>query len=165
MAGSSEKQRAKGRQQVAGVLGPDEELLDVTSGRVEVKRLGSDTKRAGLLVVTTRRVFLYSKGLAGNQVRDLYYDALSSVDIERSAILGNIIDLAVHGDRTEITLVPREDVERVVNSIREQVTAHRSASSPTATVGDQVRDLARLRDEGLLTDEEFETKRRELLGL
>jgi Short C-terminal domain len=30
---------------------------------------------------------------------------------------------------------------------------------------DQVRQLAQLRDEGLLTEEEFERKRKELLGL
>ena len=32
-------------------------------------------------------------------------------------------------------------------------------------VGNQVRDLAALRDEGLLSEDEFETKRREILGL
>jgi hypothetical protein len=43
------------------------------------------------------------------------------------------------------------------------------AQTPTATVApstaDEVRDLAKLRDEGLMSDAEFETKRREILGL
>jgi uncharacterized membrane protein YdbT with pleckstrin-like domain len=45
--------------------------------------------------------------------------------------------------------------------------AHAAAatpSQPTASVPEQIEHLARLRDQGLLSDEEFQTKKTELLG-
>ena len=47
--------------------------------------------------------------------------------------------------------------------------AHAQATVPVAAAdiskADQVRDLAALRDENLISDEEFEAKRKEILGL
>jgi Short C-terminal domain len=48
----------------------------------------------------------------------------------------------------------------------EQVTADHAdrTSAPTQSITDQIRDLAELRDQGILTSEEFNTKKAELLA-
>jgi hypothetical protein len=171
MAGPTEKQREKWRAAAASVLGDDEELLDVTVGVVEVQRMGQKSGRFGVLAVTPRRVVMRVKKMGGFDLMEFYYDALSSVDHNRGLMFGSI-DIAAHGDRTKVERVPKEDVERIAALIREQVTAHRSgapaaptAAAPPTSAANQVRELARLRDEGLMTDDEFGAKRRELLGL
>jgi hypothetical protein len=57
----------------------------------------------------------------------------------------------------------------VVGALRRLVADHQGAGTPAATpsadpVG-QVRKLGQLRDEGLITEDEFQAKKRELLGL
>ncbi len=60
--------------------------------------------------------------------------------------------------------------ERVRDEIERQITArHAPAVAPAPataqSVADEIRDLAALRDEGLVTGEEFEARKRSLLGL
>jgi uncharacterized membrane protein YeaQ/YmgE (transglycosylase-associated protein family) len=56
----------------------------------------------------------------------------------------------------------RERREKVLHSIRQQ--QHAQSQQHVNEVNDQIRKLAELHDEGVLTDEEFETKKRELLS-
>jgi uncharacterized membrane protein YeaQ/YmgE (transglycosylase-associated protein family) len=56
----------------------------------------------------------------------------------------------------------RERREKVLHSIRQQ--QHAQSQQRVNEVNDQIRKLAELHDEGVLTDEEFETKKRELLS-
>jgi hypothetical protein len=57
----------------------------------------------------------------------------------------------------------------VVGTLRKLVADHQGAGSRGATPNtdpvEQVRKFGQLREEGLLTDDEFEAKKRELLGL
>jgi TPP-dependent pyruvate/acetoin dehydrogenase alpha subunit len=62
---------------------------------------------------------------------------------------------------------------RLVSAVKRRVTgeppaspASKAASSPATTDDpvEKIRELARLRDEGLLTEDEFQAKKAELLG-
>jgi Short C-terminal domain len=58
---------------------------------------------------------------------------------------------------------------RLVSAVKRRVTGEPPASpaSSPSTADDpveKIRELARLRDEGLLTEDEFQTKKAELLG-
>jgi hypothetical protein len=160
-----EKDRAKHLANVEPLLTAGEEIKDVTSGMVQVRRMGSDTKRACTVAVTDRRVIVWAKKMGGYDLMDLHFDLISSVDHKRGVSFGNL-DLAAAGDRVHISMVPKEDVERVANEIREQRGKKPESAAPVqASPADQVRQLAQLRDEGLLTEEEFDRKQKELLGL
>jgi uncharacterized membrane protein YeaQ/YmgE (transglycosylase-associated protein family) len=56
----------------------------------------------------------------------------------------------------------RERREKVLHSLRQQ--QHAQSQQRVNDINDQIRKLADLRDDGVLTDEEFETKKRELLS-
>ena len=85
-------------------------------------------------------------------------------------MLGNFTLMAA-GDRTHISQVPKDDVERVAKAIRDRMAgAHqqgRSAEQAPAQVSaaDEIRKLADLHSAGILTDEEFSAKKAQLLGL
>src|SRR5919109_3560735 len=56
----------------------------------------------------------------------------------------------------------RERREKVLHALRQQ--QHAQSQQRVNDINDQIRKLSDLRDDGVLTDEEFETKKRELLS-
>jgi hypothetical protein len=157
------------------VLSPDEQVLDATTGMVSVKRGGQETSRNGVVVVTNRRVVLFTKKLGGYDVQDFAFGLLSSVNHKRGMTYGNL-DLASAGGRAHVKQIPKDEVEGISQLIRQRMAlAHESPSAPplapTAAphaeedVATTIRNLAALRDEGLLAPDEFEAKKRQLLGL
>ena len=56
----------------------------------------------------------------------------------------------------------RERREKILQTLRQQ--QHAQSQQRVNEINEQIRKLGELHDEGVLTDEEFETKKRELLG-
>lgn len=165
MAGLSDKKKEQLLRDAAPALTEGEEVIDCTTGSIEVRRMGSNTKRQGTIIVTDRRVILFSKKLGGYDVQDYAYGLLTSVDHKKGMAFGNL-DLAAAGDRSHVTLINKDDIERVAQAIRQRVAqTHVPAQPSPPDVADQIRKLASLLDEGILSAEEFEAKKRQLLGL
>jgi hypothetical protein len=123
--------------------------------------------------VTDRRVVLFTKKMGGYDMQDFAYGLLSSVDHKRGMMYGDL-DLAAAGDRTHVKQVPKDDVERIAQVIREKMATAHQHGSPTASAPEQpappdtateIRNLAALRDEGHITADEFEAKKKQILGL
>jgi hypothetical protein len=145
-----------------------EQVLDSTTGMIPVHRMGQETHRGGAVLVTDRRVVLFSKKLGGYDLQDFAFGLLSSVEHKKGVTAGNLT-LSAAGSKSHVRQVPKGDVERIAQLIRQKMaTAHVGVQTTTTVVDDatdQVRKLAALRDEGLLTAEEFEAKKKQLLGL
>jgi hypothetical protein len=153
------------------VLQANEEVLDVTTGLIEVTRMGEKTSRNGAVLVTDRRVILYTKKLGGYEMNDHVYGLLTALDYKKGMMFGSVT-LSAAGDRTHVSQVPKEDVERIAKAIREQMASATQAgaaaaapAAPAASMADEIRKLAELRDVGVLTEDEFNAKKRQLLGL
>jgi hypothetical protein len=150
------------------VFQPGETVLDVTTGMVEVTRMGTKTSRRGAILVTDRRVILYTKKLGGYEMYDHVYGLLTALDYKKGVLFGNLT-FAASGDRTHVSQVPKESVERVAKAIRERMaTSHQSGSSSLGSPissADEIRKLADLHASGILTNEEFTAKKRQILGL
>jgi hypothetical protein len=58
----------------------------------------------------------------------------------------------------------KEAAKTAAKQAKSDVPSSPSAVAGSADIADEIRSLGRLRDEGLITDEEFETKRAELLA-
>lgn len=71
--------------------------------------------------------------------------------------------LTLKMERPHLAFVRRGDGSFVPTS-RERV-AGRSEAETTDDIGQQIRQLAQLHDEGLITDEEFAAKKRRILGI
>lgn len=150
------------------LLQPGEEVLDVTTGMVEMTLTRTKTSRNGAILVTDRRVIFYTKKLGGYEMYDHAYGLLTALDYKKGAIYGNIT-FAASSERTRVKQVPKESVERVAKAIRERMAAAQEKGRPGAGTGvsaaDEIRKLAELHAEGILTDEEFAAKKQQLLGL
>lgn len=162
------KKQQKEIDQAKNVLTEGETVLDVTTGLGKVKRMGKETSRNGALIVTDRRVIFFTKKLGGYEMSDHVYGLLTSVDYKKGLLNGSI-SLAASGDHYHLSMVPKEDIERVAQCIRSQMAEVRSHPVPTAapagpSIVDQIQQLAALRDQGVLSEEEFQAKKAELLS-
>ena len=75
--------------------------------------------------------------------------------------------LAATQDENSVVFTGRQ--EAAFAALRDEVLRRQAASTPSAapvtSVADEIERLGGLREKGLLTDEEFQAKKRQLLGL
>lgn len=132
---------------------------------------GTYRKRQGIVVLTDSRVLFLFHGILSQEMEDFPLGQISSVSSSRAVVTGQVI-IHVPGNQAVISGVLRSDLKPLVDAIRAavgkshrspvNVTGHREPASGSAAM-EQLEKLGRLRQSGLLTDEEFESKKAELL--
>jgi len=147
------------------VLWEDEIIEDAVSG--------SMSKKNGLALSTNKRLIFIRKGLIGGSVEDIPYDKMSSIQYDTGLIMGSIA-VFTSGNKIEIENIPKPFVRPFAERLRARVTAAKEGAqitpaaatqTPSADPVEQIQRLAALRDQGILSEEEFAAKKRQLLGL
>ena len=166
----SDGKRAQLMADAAPVLVPGEQVVDATTGLAEVTRMGTKTKRRATILVTDRRVIIFSKKLGGYDAQDYAYGLLTGVDHKKGLTAGHI-SIRAAGDSADVQQVVKDDVERISQLIRDrmalshQPTSQAPSAPPTSgSVADELAKLAQLRDSGVLSEEEFSSQKAKLLG-
>jgi hypothetical protein len=126
-------------------LTPGEEILDATTGMIKATRMGTDTERNDVVLVTDRRIVVFTKKVGG---------------------------LRRPGLRVRPPLVGRpakDDVGRIAQLIREKMAlAHRgvqAGGAPSAPADTATEIRTRGTRRRAFTAAEFEAKKKQLLGL
>lgn len=165
--------------------------LDGTSklfGRKEIKELPSilweDEKLEkliqgfygggqGILAATNKRLVFVDKGLLyGLRVEDFPYDKITSIQYETGFALGKLIIFA-SGNKAVIENVEKTQVKVFAEFIRARISIVKEHASYTVPQQNNANDdliaqlekLAELKDRGILTEEEFTAKKKQLLGI
>ena len=150
-------------------LDEDEEVLAAIKGTYETKKMGNDWTRAGILAATNHRLIFYAKKVGGYDFEACPYRTISSVETGKG-MAGHNVKFFASGNEVSLKWIDRKsDVASFVAVVKAQMEGDHAAPVARAAgdspdVADQIRMLAQLREEGLITDEEFETKRSELLA-
>jgi Bacterial PH domain/Short C-terminal domain len=127
---------------------------------------------AGLLVLTDRRLLFVKEGMFGSKTEDFPLDKISSVEWSSGMALGSLTVFAM-GNESKIKSVNKEDGKDMADLLRsrtfgaqEVAPAADSAQSEQQApdIPDQIRKLGELRDAGMLSEEEFEAKKADLLS-
>lgn len=147
------------------------------------------------LVATDQRVLIFKSGMLsgatfGKQLNSWHYAQISGIE-DKKQMSSRALILQVPGanpitkfgrmdngagsvwEAANALMVAKKspDVDQAVARLRQLIAEHQRPSHinpapiPAADPADQVRRLAQLRDEGLLTEEEFQLKKRDVLGL
>lgn len=150
---------------------------------------GSPGKRRGrgIIVATNERIIFIKDGWIFRDNQDFSYETISSVEIRTQIFFGTFV-MYGKGDETGYNWVGRFAGAKFVNIVRQQASSQtRLRNTPviqqyagTAPQGlpslpplptsphdlliKQLEDIARLRDAGILTLDEFELKKQELLS-
>jgi hypothetical protein len=141
------------------VLGPDEIPERAVKGF-----LGSGN---GLLVATDRRAIFVDKGLVGLRVEEFPYNKITSIQYKTGFALGEIA-IHVAGNAALIKNVDKATTRGFGEWLRTRITASTASAAPAPQPDDPMAQLAKVADlhkQGILTDEEFAAKKKQLLGL
>ena len=159
---------SKLNKQAQAHMEPEETVLASVLGAYETKRLGQKTVRNGILAATDQRVIFYAKKMGGYDLESFPYPNISSFE-QSKGMMGHKIKMFASGNEVEVKWINKGDLDTLLREVKSRMKGGApsryegtgAASSPT----DQLREFVSLRDEGIITEEEFETKKKQLLGL
>ena len=174
----------QGEEPIATLMGIGEKTnIAVLFGEKSGAALGGS-----YLLVTDRRVVVMKSGVGawvtgsfGLKAKSLLYDHIASVDVSKGLMFGEIEIVAggmnekgsggflkAAGKDSVVQFEKKyfDEVQRLAGRIRDLATSARrptSASQRHEDIPDKIRKLAELRDAGILSETEFQEKKRELL--
>lgn len=143
--------------------------------KVEKVVQGTYNNSNGLLVATNKRLVFVNKGIGKLKVEDFPYDKLTSIQYETGWMLGSIT-IFTSGNKAEIKNVHKDQCKNFADNVRARITAvsgHASAPNvapPSVTppsgadVVDQLERLAKLKEQGILSDDEFRLQKEKILN-
>lgn len=162
-------------------LDPDEPILAYVLGAYETRILGSSSVRNGMFAATNHRVIFYAKKLAGYDFESFPYDNISSFE-QSKGLMGHKVKFFASGNEATVKWINQGDVDALVREVRSRMRGGTPSAAPTtappipATAAsrpnpsmpivdpvEEIRRYASLRDDGIITEEEFQEKKRQLL--
>lgn len=141
-------------------------------GDERVLQLGQGTYggKQGLVILTGQRLFFFEKSWGAQTVEEFPIKSISSVSVDAKR-RGEKLKIHASGNVAEIENMGHGQGDELARQVRKLVEGQSAAPAPTAPVAqapsdpiEQLKRLAELRDAGVLTDEEFNAKKAELLG-
>lgn len=141
------------------ILWDDETILKIIQGHYN--------NGFGILVATIRRLVFVDKGMLwGLRVEDFPYDKITSIQYETGIVFGKVTIFA-SGNKAEITLVNKTQARTFADSVRAYIAeGGRSAAKPASQSSDpleRLERLARLRESGHITEQEYLAQKKRLL--
>ncbi len=132
-------------------------------GAYETKIMGKDSARNGIFAATNKQLFFYAKKLTGYDLEAFPYLNISSIEMGKN-MMGHHITFFSSGNKTNIKWINSVGVVEFVAYVKEQIGKKHTAGSAGDSV-DQLKKLAELKRQGIVTEEEFTAKKKQLLGL
>ena len=137
---------------------------------VRIIAQGSYEGKQGIVALTDVRLLFLFHGIVGRAKEDFPLRLISSVQT-KSGFGSGELKIFVSGNNAVISGVITSDLEPLADAVRAELAAQHSASKSTAPSAaapasdpfESMQKLASLRDAGILSDEEFETKKKDLL--
>lgn len=142
------------------ILTPTEHVIAIAVGTFE--------KTMGALVLTTERLVFFDQTLTTQKIEEFNLDAIQSLGVEKKRT-GETIGIAISGRNAEITNIHHGEGDALVAAFREVRDARRAPAAPLPHVApqpsitDQLHKLGELYQAGVLTADEFASKKADLL--
>lgn len=143
------------------ILSADEKIVYLVEGRNKI------TNHHIVLVATDRRlIFVDKEFMYGLKVEDFSYDKITSIQYEKALLLASI-DIHIADDIVEIDGVGKYDAELFCEKVRDFMARPKEyfQAQSEPTVLDQLEQLGRLKESGVLSEEEFNDQKKKLMNL
>lgn len=125
------------------------------------------------LYVTDQRILLHEiKGITSNDETSILLQSISSINISNKLVYSTI-EIVSTGNKAIIEDVPAHIAIEIKNAIENLKKDFKKADSAPAAkqekdmydVADEIRELKDLLNDGILTQDEFDAKKKQLLGI
>lgn len=145
---------------LANILDPAEQVHAIGVGSLDNKM--------GIAALTDQRLLFLEKSLFGSEsLREFALDAIGALSLSKK-MTGETLMITHSGTSAQISSMGHGQGDAIVQQFRRLKShAAQQAAAPAQPVSDpieQLERLAALRDQGILTDEEFQAKKTKLLG-
>lgn len=134
--------------------------------RVELLSSGNVSDRNGLLALTSHRLIFLFTGLVNSAFEDFPISNISSISYKSGMMLASI-EVYASGNKATISNVNKADAKEIADAIRAKLSRPAAASTVRAVSSDadELAKWAGLHNSGVISVEDFEAKKRQLLGL
>jgi len=125
--------------------------------------------KPGMLVVLKDRMIFAYKILFDKQIFEFYNHSITAVEFGSNALSwgmqGDLI-IKTNGEDYKLTNILRKHGERISKSIRDNLNqkAVDSITAGSSSAVDQLEKLAKLKESGMITDEEFQQQKQQILN-
>lgn len=163
--------QALGLDNISNFLGRREinELPEILSQNESVDNLiqGTFNNGQGILVSTNYRLIFVDKGMVyGLKVEDFPLDKITSIQYETGLIFGKV-KIHTSSNIAEIDNLDKNSARKFAEFVRAKLSEPKSYDKPNVSnepnVLDQIEKLAKLKDLGILSEEEFSEQKKKLL--
>jgi len=144
-----------------------ESPVEIVFGAYETKVLGSDSVREGVFIATDRRLVFFGKKMFGFDLESFPYSSISSIEFSKG-FMGHTISFFASGNNVKMKWIKTDNIAAFVGHIRSNMgkkenSGALSSAQPIDPI-EQIRKLAELKDSGLITEQEFTSKKQEMLS-
>jgi hypothetical protein len=140
------------------ILAPTEHIDNIIQGTYN--------NGQGILVSTNRRLLFVDKGLVyGLKVEDFPLDKISSIQYETGLLLGKV-KVHTSGNIATIDNVEKASARKFAEFVRDKLSQPKESQTQVAPQTDilgQLEKLAKLKENGILSEEEFAEQKKKLL--
>lgn len=144
------------------ILKEDETIMYAASGFVD--------NNTWLITCTDKRLLFLDKGMIfGLKQVEIPIEKINSISYKKGLLLGEIV---IYHGAAQMTIknIQKEAVKPLADAINNEIEKHRSTANntstqPTVSAADELLKFKQLLDAEVITQEEFDAKKKELLGL
>jgi hypothetical protein len=136
-------------------------------GQYEIKLMGSDTIRSGIFIATEKRIVFYAKKLFGYELESFPFKNISSLE-KSKGFMGHSISFFASGNNAKMKWINDGDINRFTEYVNSKIGVSEPIKNEINQnekgIPELIQQLAELKEKGILTEEEFNTKKSELLA-
>lgn len=148
-------------------LGEGENILAAIKGHYETTAFGRPTVNPNsVLLATDKRLVLYVwRGLLGGHDMETFpYDKISSMESGKK-LFGRYLAFSSGVSRFSMRWIRDDEFPVFIETVKGRMEKNPTLERPASTdIPGQIKKLSDLKDAGVLTNEEFEKKKAELLA-
>ena len=145
--------------ELPNILAPNENIDNLAQGTYN--------NGQGILVSTNKRLIFIDKGMIyGLKVEDFPLEKISSIQYETGLLLGSV-KIFTTSNIAKIDNVEKTSARSFAEFVRSKLSEPKqepiASTSSEPTILDQIEKLAKLKENGILTEEEFAEQKKKLL--
>jgi hypothetical protein len=140
-----------------------EKIVSSVKGTYEIKIMNKDSIRNGNLIATDKRIIFFAKKLFGYDLESFPFKNISSIE-KSKGMLGHSITFFASGNKCTMKWIKSGEISNFTDYVNTKIGVSNNETEKTLeSIPDLIKKLHKLKDEGILSEEEFNTKKTELL--
>jgi len=159
-------------EKIADRLDEDEKVLFVTRQTKNPLKPGSSILTPNSIIVTDKKLIIRNPSALGlRQKLEFYsYDNIIDVKLERG-ILSAALEINVPGSFKDarVDAISKDDAEQILRMMQEGIkkskgTTQEKQTQDSSSVADELAKIAKLKEQGIISEEEFQEMKQKLLS-